>query len=86
MTLDEIVKESKTLNLDDLALLCSKLTKVLEEHRHAEEANAWKKVCDAIDVYVNKYGYFTINIGNNDECTLYRGDYAFDVGEISILE
>lgn len=86
MTLDEIVKESKTLNIDDLALLCSKLTKVLEEHRVAEEVNAWQKVCDAIDAYVGKYGYFTINIGNNDECVLYRGDYAFDVGEISILE
>lgn len=86
MTLDEIVKESKTLNFDDLALLCAKLTKTLEEHRYAEERQAWNRVCEAIDSYVHKYGYFTINIGNNDECVLYRGDYAFDVGEISILE
>lgn len=86
MTLDEMLAQSKTLNDDDLTLLCVKLSKELEMRRDAEERQTWNKVCEAIDAYVGKYGYFTINIGNNDECVLYRGDYAFDVGEISILE
>ena len=85
-TLNEMLAQSKTLNDDDLTLLCAKLSRELEERQNAEERQAWNKVCEAIDAYVHKYGYFTINIGDNDECVLYRGDYAFGIGEISILE
>lgn len=86
MTLDEMLVQSKTLNNDDLTLLCAKLSKELEMRRDAEERQAWNRVCEAIDSYVNKYGYFSIDLENAEEYTLYRGDYAFDTGVISILE
>ena len=86
MTLDEIVKEGKTLSYDDLNLVVSALQKEMSERRYAEQKKLWGKVCDAIDLYVRTYGYFEIHIGD-EEMTLYRGDYTFgELGEIAINE
>ena len=84
MTLDELVKESKALSYDDLNLVVSALQKEMSDRRYAERMKLWNKVCDALDLYVRTYGYFEIHI-DDEEMTLYRGDYAFgELGEISI--
>jgi hypothetical protein len=84
MTLDELVKEGKTLSYDDLNLVVCALQKEMNDRRDAEQMELWNKVCDALDLYVRTYGYFTF-INGDEEFTLYRGDYAFgEVGEIAI--
>lgn len=86
MTLDEIVKEGKTLSDLDLGMLVSALEKEYEERKDRKQMEAWNHVCDALDNYVRAYGYFTFFNGD-EEFTLYRGDYAFgEAGEITINE
>lgn len=86
MTLDEIVKEGKTLSDLDLGMLVSALQKEHEMRANRKQMEAWNLVCDAISNYVRVYGYFTIYNGD-EEFTLHRGDYAFgEVGEIAINE
>ena len=86
MTLDELVRESKSLSYDDLNLVVSALQKEMSDRREAEQKKLWNKVFDALDLYVRTYGYFEIHIGD-EEITLYRGDFAFgELGEISVEE
>lgn len=85
MTLDEIVAQGKLLSYDDLLMVASAFNQEAERRRDKERAEAWVKVCNAIDNYVGNYGYFTIFVGG-DAYTIYRGDYAFDEGEISFRE
>ena len=86
MTLDEIVAQGKSLSDDDLLAVSLAFNREVEQRRDRERADAWNKVCNAIDNYVGNHGYFTIFV-NEEEFYLHRGDYAFgEIGELSIVE
>lgn len=86
MILDEIVAQGKLLSYDDLLTVASAFNQEAERRREKEKAEAWAKVCKAIDNYVSNHGYFTIFV-NGEEFYLHRGDYAFgEIGELTIEE
>lgn len=86
MTIDELVALGKSLRNEELKTLLRELDKEMTHRDEKAQMECWNNVCNALDLYVRTYGYFTI-INADEEFTLYRGDYAFgEVGEIAINE
>ena len=86
MTIDELVALGKGLRDEELKILLRELDKEMTHRDEKAQMECWDKVCEALDLYVRTYGYFTL-INGDEEFTLYRGDYAYgEVGEIAINE
>ena len=84
--LANLAQQACQLSDNDLGRLMAELMREQKARESKAHAQAWNKVCQAIEDYVGQYGYITIHT-QKDTYDLYRGDFAFgDMGEISIEE
>jgi hypothetical protein len=83
-TLDNLFAKYQQLSDEDFNILLGAMMKEKEARNTRAERAAWQRVCDAIECYINEYGYITIT-DDDVETELWRGGYTTaTIGKIEV--